>query len=69
MNNLEIIRQNGNVPRSLAGEDHITALIAYLGAIPESFKENHVQAVSTIDTAEALGITADAESCEIKVLH
>lgn len=69
MNNLEIIRQNGNVPRSLAGEDHITALIAYLGAIPESFKENHVQAVSTIDTAEALGITADAESWEIKVLH
>ncbi|MGM9818854.1 MAG: DUF2586 family protein [Paludibacteraceae bacterium] len=69
MNNLEIIRQNGNVPRSLAGEDHITGFIAYLGAIPESFKENHVQAVSTIDTAEALGITADAESWEVKVLH
>lgn len=69
MNNLEIIRQNGNVPRSLAGEDHITGFIAYLGAIPESFKENHVQAVSSIDTAEALGITADAESWEVKVLH
>ena len=69
MNSLEIIRQNGNVPRSLAGEDHITGFIAYLEVIPESFRDNHVQAVSTIDKAESLGITADADSWAFRVLH
>ncbi len=69
MNSLEIIRQNGNVPRSLAGEDHITGFIAYLEVIPESFRDNHVQAVSTIDKAESLGITADADSWALRVLH
>ena len=71
MNTLTIERQNGNVPKSLAGEDHVSGFIAYLanGEIPEGFKKDHVQAVSTIDTAEALGIKADAESWGVKVLH
>ncbi len=71
MNNLTITRQNGNVPKSLAGEDHISGFIAYLTSaeIPEAFKIEHVQAVSTIDTAEAAGITADAESWAVRVLH
>lgn len=71
MNNLTITRQNGNVPKSLAGEDHISGFIAYLTSteIPEAFKIEHVQAVSTIDTAEAAGITADAESWSVRVLH
>ena len=37
--------------------------------IPAGFKQERVQAVSTIDRAEALGITADAESWAVKVLH
>lgn len=71
MNNLTITRQNGNVPKSLAGEDHISGFIAYLTSaeIPEAFKIEHVQAVSTIDTTEAAGITADAESWSVRVLH
>ncbi len=71
MHKLEIIRENGNVPKSLAGEDHVTGLIAYMTSaeIPAGFKQEHVQAVSTIDRAEALGITADAESWAVKVLH
>lgn len=71
MNNLTITRQNGNVPKSLAGEDHISGFIAYLTSaeIPEAFKIEHVQAVSTIDTAEAAGITADTESWSVRVLH
>lgn len=71
MHKLEIIRENGNVPKSLAGEDHVTGLIAYMTSaeIPASFKQDRVQAVSTIDRAEALGITADAESWAVKVLH
>ncbi len=68
---LKIERQNGNVPKSLAGEDHITGLVVYLAAseIPESFTTEHVQALSTIDGAEAAGITADAESWGVRVLH
>lgn len=71
MNSLKIERQNGNVPKSLAGEDHVSGLVAYLAEadIPEGFKKEHVQAVSTLDTAEALGIKADAESWGVKVLH
>ena len=71
MHKLEIQRQNGNVPKSLAGEDHISGYIAYINStdIPEKFKDEPIQAVSTIDSAESLGITAEAESWAIKVLH
>lgn len=71
MNSLEIIRQNGNVPKSLAGEDHVSGFIAYFvdSETPEAFKRQRVQAVSTIDSAEALGITDKAESWSVKVLH
>src|SRR5699024_4580310 len=71
MNSLKIERQNGNVPKSVAGEDHVSGFIAYLAEaeIPEGFKTDHVQAVSTIDAAEALGIKDDAESWGVRVLH
>lgn len=71
MNKLEIIRQNGNVPKSLVGEDHVSGFIVYVNSteVPMSFKTERVQAVSTLDTAESLGITADAESWTIKALH
>ena len=71
MHKLEINRTNGNVPKSLAGEDHITGLIFYMTSaeIPEKFKTERVQAVSTIDAAEALGITAKSDSWAVKVLH
>lgn len=71
MNSLKIERQNGNVPKSVAGEDHVSGLIAYLAEdeIPEAFKTGHVQAVSTLDNAEALGIKDDAESWGVQVLH
>ena len=68
---LNIQRQNGNVPKSLPGEDHITGFIAYLPAsdIPEVFKTEHVQPLSTIDAAEAAGIKEDAASWGVRVLH
>ena len=71
MHKLEIIRQNGNVPKSLAGEDHVTGLVFYMPSteIPSGFKPERVQAISTIDRAEALGVTADATSWAVKVLH
>ena len=71
MNSLKIERQNGNVPKSVVGEDHVSGFIAYLAEaeIPEGFKTDHVQAVSTINAAEALGIKDDAESWGVRVLH
>lgn len=68
---LNIIRQNGNVPKTLPGEDHISGFMAYLPAteVPASFKAERVQPLSTIEAAEAAGITADAASWGVKVLH
>ena len=68
---LNIQRQNGNVPKSLPGEDHITGFVAYLPAadIPAAFKTDHVQPLSTIDAAEAAGIKEDAASWGVRVLH
>lgn len=77
---LKIERENGNVTKSLAGEDHITGLVIYMAAgdIPESFKTDRVQALSTIEAAEAAGIadyateadgTRTATPWAVRVLH
>ncbi|MCM1446432.1 MAG: DUF2586 domain-containing protein [Prevotella sp.] len=68
---LSIQRQNGNVPKTLQGEDHISGFMAYIPSteVPESFKANRIQALSTIDKAEEAGITADAASWSVRVLH
>lgn len=70
MQKLTIQRTNGNVPRSLAGEDHISGLLFYHSTLPSGFAANdRIKAVSKIETAEALGITADASDWGIRVLH
>lgn len=68
---LTIVRQNGNVPKSVDGQDHVSGFVAYLldADIPASFKTEPVQAVSTIDKAEELGITADADKWSVRMLH
>lgn len=68
---LTIVRQNGNVPKSQNGQDHVSGFVAYLleADIPSAFKAEPVQAVSTIDKAEELGITADATAWSVKMLH
>lgn len=68
---LTINRTNGNVPKSLPGEDHISGFMAYLpaGEVPAGFKTDRVQPLSTIDAAEGAGITADSESWSVRVLH
>lgn len=68
---LTIVRQNGNVAKSLDGQDHVSGFIAYLlqGDIPAAFANGQVQAVSTIDKAEELGIKADSDKWSIKMLH
>lgn len=76
MLNLTITRTNGNLVRSLAGEDHISGLVFYSATLPvadegvKGFTDTErIHAISTIETAEKLGITADAEAWETKVLH
>lgn len=68
---LTIVRQNGNVPKSQNGQDHVSGFVAYLleADIPAAFKTEPVQAVSTIDKAEELGITADGTAWSVKMLH
>lgn len=68
---LTIVRQNGNVPKSQNGQDHVSGFVAYLleADIPAAFKAEPVQAVSAIDKAEELGITADATAWSVKMLH
>lgn len=68
---LTIVRQNGNVPKSQSGQDHVSGFVTYLleADIPAAFKAEPVQAVSTIDKAEELGITADATAWSVKMLH
>lgn len=68
---LTIVRQNGNVPKSQDGQDHVSGFVAYLleADIPADFKAEPVQGISTIDKAEELGITADAAAWSVKMLH
>lgn len=72
MNKLTITRQNGNVPRTLEGQDHISGLIFYVPAsgIPTGFQSEHIHAVSTITAVEALGISGeDTASVASRLIH
>lgn len=70
MQSLTFTRTNGNVPRKLAGEDHISGLLLYMSSLPEGFSAaERIKAISSIETAEALGITSDAEKWDIRMLH
>lgn len=73
MNKLKFNRTNGNVPKTLPGNDHISGLLYYLGnsdELPKGFSTTQrIQLVSSIESAEKLGITADADNWNIKNLH
>ena len=77
MNSVKIIRQNGGIPASLPGEDHITGLLFYLATLPTAVSgvtdgfstTERIRPVSTIERAEELGITANHTSWEIRLMH
>lgn len=76
MQNLTITRTNGNLVRSLAGEDHISGLVFYSATLPVADEgvagftdTERIYAISSIEGAEKLGVTADAAAWETKVLH
>lgn len=71
MQNIKFHRTNGNIPKTIAGQDHISGFLAYVTALPSGFtEESRIQACSSIETAEKLGITADETAAwEIRLLH
>ena len=71
MQSIKFERTNGNIPKTAAGQDHVSGFLAYVTALPEGFsEENRIQACSSIETAEKLGITSDEGAAwEIRMLH
>jgi hypothetical protein len=72
MNDVIFNRGEGGLGRALAGEDHISGLLAFLLAadLPAAFSTNKIQVIYSIEEAEALGITKLAASPEaVKKLH
>ena len=72
MNSLEIKRQNGNVHKSLPGQDHVSGIIFYAPSTEYEGAEivgSPIHACSTITAAEELGITADHGKWFMRVMH
>lgn len=72
MKQLKIERTNGNVPKTAAGEDHVSGFAAYMAAgdIPQAFTEERVRPVSTLEAAERLGVTDKADApWAVRALH
>ncbi|MEG2276674.1 MAG: DUF2586 family protein [Odoribacter sp.] len=78
MNKIEFIRGQGGVVKALPGEDHISGFMTYMpdASLPTAAQgtdgfstTRRIIAVSTIERAELLGITATNTAWQIKVLH
>lgn len=70
MQSIKFQRTNGNIPKTLPGQDHISGFLAYMTELPEGFSKDNIQECSSIETAEKLGIVNDAEaSWETRMLH
>ena len=71
MQSIKFQRTNGNIPKTLAGQDHISGFVAYVTTLPTGFSESaRIQPCSSIETAEKLGITNDEGAAwEIRLLH
>lgn len=70
MQNIVFKRENGNIPRTLPGQDHVSGLVAYVTTLPGGFTAtSRVQPCSSLESAGRLGITGEAEAWEIRLLH
>lgn len=71
MQSIKFQRTNGNIPKTLAGQDHISGFVAYVTTLPTGFSESaRIQPCSSIETAEKLGITSgEGVAWEIRLLH
>ena len=71
MQSIKFQRTNGNIPKTLAGQDHISGFVAYVTTLPSGFSESaRIKPCSSIETAEKLGITSgEGVAWEIRLLH
>ena len=71
MQDITFVRTNGNIPKTIAGQDHISGFLAYVTTLPSGFSETiRLQGCSAIETGEILGFTSDEGSeWAIRVLH
>lgn len=71
MHQLKITRTNGNVAKAMPGEDHVSGLYFCIpkSEVPEAWKKEPIQRVRSMAMAESLGITADATSWYVRMLH
>lgn len=71
MQSIKFQRTNGNIPKTLAGQDHISGFVAYVTTLPTGFSESaRIQPCSSLETAEKLGITSgEGVAWEIRLLH
>lgn len=76
MNKLTITRQNGGIPGTMSGEDHISGLMAYVATLPTADSgvagftaTNRIIAISSIERAEELGIKPTLADWPLRVLH
>lgn len=72
MNGVTFIKGRGNVPKALAGEDHISGFVQYIADadLPSGFSTtDRIKSYSTIDAAEADGIISTSAVWEVKALH
>ncbi len=72
MKKITINKGNGGVPKSLPGQDHYSGFVMYLADanLPAGFSTtDRIKQISTVATAEALGITSDSANWEIRTLH
>lgn len=77
MQGINTIRGNGGIPATLAGEDHISGLLMYMADadIPVASAGvagfttiNRIIPISSVETAESLGIKYDDAKWSVKVL-
>ena len=62
MQTLVINRQDGNIAKTLPGQDHVSGLLFLVDSednIPDGFADEHFQPCSSAKTAEKLGLTPD----------
>ncbi len=62
MQTLVIKRENGNISKTLDGQDHTSGLLFLVASakdIPEEFASSPFVACSSSKTAQELGLTAD----------
>ncbi len=72
MNDITFTKGAGGVPKTLAGEDHISGMVVYLADadLPSGFTTTaRIKSFATIEAVEAAGIVATSTVWKIKALH